>query len=147
MNEQRLEAGYISWVRELWEEGEKHCGTVCTVAGAGTGHDRAGPFLVYSLWFLDNAKVVTRCGLKALPGILSLSFFFHLSFAISFLCPTLVRNCDYTLWLISLRINKWYSKISKLINGHANSVCNGNSSRNWARKMLRHFHCNFLQQF
>lgn len=44
--------------------------------GQTQGHDRAGPFLVYSLWFLDNAKVVTRCGLKALPGILSLSRFF-----------------------------------------------------------------------
>lgn len=50
------------------------------------GHDRAGPFLVYSLWFLDNAKVVTRCGPEALPGIFSLSFF-HLSFAISFPLP------------------------------------------------------------
>lgn len=48
--------------------------------GQTQGHDRAGPFLVYSLWFLDNAKVVTRCGLKALPGILSLSRFFSLIF-------------------------------------------------------------------
>lgn len=70
------------------------------------GHDRAGPFLVYSLWFLDNAKVVTRCGPEALPGILSLSRFFTYLLLSHSLCPTLVRNCDYTLWLTSLRINK-----------------------------------------
>lgn len=93
-----------------------------TVPQCGQGHDRAGPFLVYSLWFLDNAKVVTRCALEALPGVLSRFFFTYLLLSHS-LCPTLVRNCDYTLWLTSLRINKWYSKISKLINGHANKQC------------------------
>lgn len=62
-----------------------------TVPQCGQGHDRAGPFLVYSLWFLDNAKVVTRCALEALPGVLS-RFFFHLSFAISFPLPNLSQE-------------------------------------------------------
>lgn len=66
--------------------GESLWHSVHSGKGQTQGHDRAGPFLVYSLWFLDNAKVVTRCGLKALPGILSLVFF-HLSFANSFPLP------------------------------------------------------------